>query len=62
MKDYIQRLVLEYLEKLISEELLGRFEKEAKKYVIQVLRQVAKESPGDLDDKVVEIVAKALGV
>ena len=58
MKQVILNLVLKLIEGLISDEVI----EQAKGEVINYLRQLAKQTDNEIDDRLVEIVARALDV
>lgn len=58
MREILIGLLLEILEKLVTPDLV----KVAKEKAVAYLRELAKQSDNELDDKLVDIVAKALGV
>lgn len=57
-KQMLAKLVLELLEKLVTPDLL----KKGHVALVGYLAALAKQTDNDVDDKIVEVVAKALGV
>jgi hypothetical protein len=58
MKDLLLKLILDALEKLITPDL----QQKADEWIVARLRELADKTDNEVDDKVVELVAKALGV
>ena len=66
MPFWVQMLLTQlvnYVSGLVTPELIAKYEKLACEFVVARLRELAKSTTTtDLDDKIVEIVARALGV
>lgn len=58
IKSVLIKLIMEALEKLITPSVI----KEAKVAAVKYLAELAKSTDNEIDDKIVEIVAKALEV
>lgn len=56
MKDLILRLLLKALQSLLTDELIEQLKDDAVEY----LRELAKSTENELDDALVDIVARAL--
>lgn len=58
MKALLLKILMYVLEAFISEEVLQQI----KVYIVEWLREQALKTDNDLDDKVVDIIARFLGV
>ena len=58
MKDVLLKLIMKVIEGLITDDVINNAKEEAVNY----LRELAKQTDNEVDDRLVEIVARALGV
>jgi len=58
MKDVLLKLIMKVIEGLITDDVINNAKQEAVNY----LRELAKQTDNEVDDRLVEIVARALGV
>lgn len=58
----LEGLILDAVKSALRPEVIAAAEKALKLQFCKLLREVAKQTPSELDDKLVDVVCKALGV